>query len=187
MKKDIKKYIKNSTEAIRGLRKIDDEIERAVKKIIRSYKKGGKVIIFGNGGSAADSQHIATELVVRFRKNRKPFPAVALTTNTSELTAISNDYNFGAVFERQLEGIGRKEDVVIAISTSGNSENVVRGAKKAKAIGLPVIVLKGKPSGKVDKFGDILISASTKITSHVQECHITVGHIICLLVEEQLT
>ncbi|MGM0440929.1 MAG: D-sedoheptulose-7-phosphate isomerase [Elusimicrobiota bacterium] len=186
MENDIKSYIGKAASKIQALKTEIPEIEKAAQKIISTYQAGGKVIIFGNGGSAADSQHIATELVVKFRKKRNPFPAIALTTNTSELTAISNDFNFETVFERQLEALGKKKDLVIAISTSGNSANVVRGAGKAKKMGLPVIVLKGKNPGKLDEFGDILISPSTTVTSHIQECHITVGHILCYLVEEKL-
>ncbi|MBD3425983.1 MAG: SIS domain-containing protein [Candidatus Omnitrophica bacterium] len=156
----------------------------AANIITESIKKGGKVLVFGNGGSAADSQHLAAELVVRFEKERKAIPAVALTTDTSILTAVSNDYDFNRAFSRQVEALASDEDVVVAISTSGNSLNVLEGVKTSKSKELPVIVLAGKDGGKLAPLGDIAIIASSDNTARIQEIHVTVIHIICKLVED---
>ena len=137
----------------------------------------------GNGGSAADAQHIAGELVGRFKKERKAIPAISLSTDTSILTAIGNDYGFEKVFERQIEALGNKGDVVIGISTSGNSENVYRAMKLAKKMGLTTIGLLGNDGGKIKNLSDIALVVPSKNTPRIQETHITIGHIICEGVE----
>ncbi len=161
-------------------------IAEITSSIVGSYRKGGKLVIFGNGGSAADAQHIAAELAGRFKIERKSLPAFALTTNTSILTAIGNDYDYGAVFERQVEGIVTKEDVVIGISTSGNAENVIRGIKKARSLGAVTIAFTGETGGKLKGEADILLLIPSTNTPRIQEAHITAGHIICELVEKEL-
>ncbi|MFW6134451.1 MAG: D-sedoheptulose-7-phosphate isomerase [Elusimicrobiota bacterium] len=186
MNDKILSYLDFTQKAIQDTRGLADNISKAADTVIDTYKNGGKLILFGNGGSAADAQHIATELVSRFRKERKTLSAVALTTNTSLLTAISNDYNFEKIFSRQIESIGNEKDTVIAISTSGNSLNVIEGAKKAQQRGIKVIGLTGSSGGELKKHCDILINVPSSITSHVQECHITVGHIICHIAEEEI-
>jgi D-sedoheptulose 7-phosphate isomerase len=161
-------------------------IEQAVKAIIRTLRRTGKVILFGNGGSAADSQHIAAEFIGRFQKERRSLPAIALTTDTSALTALGNDYGFEVVFSRQLEGLGRKGDVAICISTSGNSENVIRAMQVAQKMGITTIALTGGTGGKMAPLADIKIIVPSKVTARIQESHICTAHCICELVETAL-
>ena len=163
-----------------------EKIEKVSKAIAKSLKNGHKVVLFGNGGSAADAQHIACELAGRFKKERRGLPAIALTTNTSTLTAIANDYSYDEVFSRQVEGIVNKFDVAIGISTSGNSTNVIKGVKAAKAKGALTVGLTGATGGKLGKVVDICIKVPSNDTPRIQETHITIGHIICQLVEEGL-
>ena len=147
-------------------------------------KKNGKVILFGNGGSASDSQHIAAEFVGRFKKDRNALAAIALTTNTSILTALANDYGYEVIFAKQIEALGQKNDVAIGISTSGKAKNVVLGIKQAKKMGLKTIALTGADGGDLTKLTDISLAVPSSVTARVQEAHITVGHIICELVEQ---
>ncbi len=168
---------------------LDDEsgiaaVIKTADAIIGSLKKGGKVIVFGNGGSAADSQHLAAELVVRFEKERKALPAVALTTDTSILTATANDYDFSKVFSRQIEALAGPSDVAIAISTSGNSPNVIEGAKAARAKNVPVIALTGRDGGALVAGSDIQMIVRSDNTARVQEVHEAIIHVICKLVED---
>jgi len=156
------------------------------KVIVEAYRKGKKVILFGNGGSAADAQHIAAELVGKYYWKREPLPAIALTTNTSSLTAISNDYSFDVLFARQLKALGQEGDIAIGISTSGNSENVVQAMKKAKAKGLITIGLTGESGGKLKEIVDYCLCIPSNDIPRIQEAHITVGHIICEIVEREL-
>lgn len=155
-------------------------------RIIETYKKGGKLIVFGNGGSAADSQHFVCEMSGRFLKDRAPLPAVALSTNTSSVTAIGNDYGYDEVFVRQLEGLGAEGDVAVAISTSGNSPNVLKAVEAAKKKGITVIGLAGETGGKLKPLCDLCLCAPGKLSPRIQEVHITVIHILCGLVEEAL-
>jgi D-sedoheptulose 7-phosphate isomerase len=187
MIKKIKNIIKESIQVKEKLLKNQSrEIYRAAKLIISCLKKGGKVIIFGNGGSAADSQHIVAELVGRFQKERKPLPAIALTTNTSILTAIANDYNYESVFQKQIEALANKKDVVIGISTSGKAKSVINGIITAKRMGIKTISLTGKKGTQFAKLTDISIVVPSEVTARIQESHITVGHILCELIEEKL-
>ena len=160
-----------------------DGIEKAIDAIGDALKLRRKVLLMGNGGSAADAQHIAGELVGRFKKERKAIPAISLSTDTSILTAIGNDYGFEKVFERQIEALGNKGDVVIGISTSGNSENIYRAMKLAKEIGLITIGFLGNDGGKIKGLSDIALIVPSKNTPRIQETHITIGHIICEGVE----
>lgn len=185
MKKLIRKRIEESIELKKTLFDTQaDNIEKAAKAIISSLKSGGKLFIFGNGGSASDSQHIAAELVGRFKKTRQALPAIALTSNTSALTAIANDYGYEQLFARQLESLGKKGDVALAISTSGNSKNVLLGVAKARKMGIATISLTGCSGGKMRNKCDIAIDLDSTDTPRVQESHITVAHIICELIEE---
>jgi len=152
--------------------------------VIDCLKKNGKVILFGNGGSASDSQHIAAELVGRFKKDRNALSAIALTTNTSILTSLANDYGYEVVFAKQIEALGRKNDVVIGISTSGKAKNVVLGIKQAKKMGLKAIALTGADGGELAKLTDISLVVPSSVTARIQEAHITIGHIVCELVEQ---
>ena len=154
--------------------------------IIESYKNEGKVLTAGNGGSAGDAQHIAAEFVSKFFLERPALSAISLTTNTSILTSIGNDYDHEIVFARQLQAHGNKGDIFIAISTSGNSKNVVRAAKTAQKLGLKVIGLIGKKPSQLDSFCDIAIKVPSDVTPIIQESHIMIAHIICALVEKQI-
>jgi len=154
--------------------------------ITDSLKKNGKVILFGNGGSASDSQHLAAELVGRFKKDRRALPAIALTTNTSILTALANDYGYEIVFAKQVEALGQRNDVAIGISTSGKAKNVVLGIKQAKKMGLKTIALTGADGGELAKLADISLVVPSSVTARIQEAHITIGHIVCEMVEHDL-
>lgn len=161
-------------------------IESAVNEIVQAIERGGKILIFGNGGSAADSQHMAAELIGRFQKKRRAVPAIALTTDTSSLTALGNDYGFETIFRRQVEGLGRAGDVAVAISTSGNSANVLEAVKYARAHGLKTISLTGHDGGKLAALTDININVPSNVTARIQESHECVIHVLCALVEERL-
>lgn len=162
------------------------EVQEAASIIIKSLRSGGKVLIFGNGGSAADSQHIAAEFVNRYSKERRALPALALTTDTSILTSIPNDGSFEDVFSRQIEALGNKGDVAWGMTTSGRSENVLKAFKTAKALGLKTIAFTGQDRSRVEKAVDCCVSAPSRSTPRVQELHITLAHIICELVEESV-
>jgi len=162
------------------------KIEEISRAIINCYKNKGKVVLFGNGGSAADAQHIAGELVGKFKLERKSLFAIALTTNTSIMSAVGNDYGFERIFERQIESMVDDKDIIIGISTSGNSENVIKGILKAKEKGAKVIAFTGSSGGKMKDIVDILLNIPSDNTPRIQEGHITIGHIICGLVEKEL-
>jgi len=154
--------------------------------VIDSLKKNGKLILFGNGGSASDSQHIAAELIGRFKKDRNALAAIALTTNTSILTSLANDYGYDIIFAKQIEALGQKNDVVMAISTSGKAKNVIAGVKQAKKMGLKTIALTGGDGAELAKLADVTLLVPSNITARIQEAHITIGHIICELIEQTL-
>lgn len=178
--------LKTVNEAIATKERLKRElphIEEVTRLLIDSIRKGNKILFCGNGGSAADAQHIAGELVHRLVKRRKSLPAIALTTNTSLLTAISNDDSYDQVFSRQIEGIGKAGDVLVAISTSGNSPNVLKALKKAKTLGMKTVGLCGSSEGFRD-IVDIAISVPSVNTQRIQECHILIGHIIVEVVED---
>ncbi|RJO64339.1 MAG: SIS domain-containing protein [Candidatus Omnitrophota bacterium] len=162
------------------------EIMEIADIVIECLKKGGKVIFFGNGGSASDSQHLAAELVGRFKKDRRPLPSIALTTNTSILTALANDYGYDIVFAKQIEALGSVNDVAIGISTSGKAKNVIQGIKQAKKMGIKTVVFTGGDGGELAKLADTAMVISSTNTARIQEVHITLGHIICELVEQAL-
>ena len=187
MRREISESLRQSARIKEAIAKSKvNEIESMAKSIISSYQEGGKVVLFGNGGSAADAQHIACELVGRFAIKRQPFPAIALTTNTSTLTAIANDYGYEAVFTRQVEALVSERDVVIGISTSGNSPNVVEAMKAAKGKGAKTIALTGGDGGKLAELADLVLTVPSDVTPRIQEAHITIGHILCELVEKEL-
>jgi D-sedoheptulose 7-phosphate isomerase len=161
-------------------------VARAAEVIIEAIRAGGKLLAFGNGGSAADAQHICGELVGRFKRERRAFPAIALTTDTSILTAVGNDYGFDCTFERQVEALCRAGDVALGISTSGNAENVVRGIEKARQLGAFTIGLTGGDGGRLARTADLALVVPTNDTPGIQQVHITIGHILCDLVESAL-
>ena len=159
-------------------------MEKITNAIVDCFKNNGTVLLCGNGGSAADAQHLAAEFSGRFYKDREPLNAEALHVNTSYLTAVANDYSFNEVYSRLVKAKGKKGDVLIALSTSGNSANIVEAAKTAKAKEMKVIAFTGKDGGKLKEYADFLINVPSTDTPRIQECHILVGHIICQLVEE---
>ncbi len=188
-KEKIEKYFKESSDVLKAFTEEEDSfdnIARASEKIMDCIRANGKVLVFGNGGSAADSQHFAAEMVVRFKRERKAFPCIALSCDTSILTAHSNDYGFETVFSRQIEALGSEKDVCLAISTSGNSPNVLKAAETALSKGLGVIALSGSDGGKLADIADITISVNAGDTARIQQVHITVIHVICELIEESL-
>ena len=180
------KNIKEHLEVIESLSILEPNVSSAADVIVTSLKHGGKLMLCGNGGSAADCQHIAAEFTGRFIHDRRPLAAMALTTDTSALTCISNDYSFVKVFSRQVEAIGRKNDVLMAISTSGNSENVIEAVNVAKLNGIKVIGLLGRDGGKLISLCDVAIVIDSKTTARIQEAHILIGHTICGAIEDAL-
>ena len=161
-------------------------IVQAAEIIAGCLASGGKVLLFGNGGSAADAQHLAAEFVGRFAMERKALPAIALTTDTSILTAIGNDYGYEHVFVRQVQALGRPNDVAIGISTSGKSPNVVEAIRVARAAGLRTFALSGNDGGPLKAAAELSIVVPSRITARIQECHIAIGHVLCELVEKSL-
>jgi len=178
---EIKAHIES---AKRSLELIVDDILEASMLASTTLKEGNKILIMGNGGSAADAQHIAAELTGRYKKERKGLPCIALTTDTSALTAIGNDYGFNFIFSRQVEALANEGDLVIGISTSGNSPNIIEALSKAREIGCKSIGLIGKDGGAMKKACDIAIVIPSNDTPRIQEMHITIGHIMCQIIEE---
>ena len=166
------------------LKEKSETIEVIAKLWIDAISHGNKVIFCGNGGSAADSQHLAAELMGKYKLDRKPLPAYSLTCNTSSLTAIGNDYGAEFIFSRPLDAIGQKGDVLVGISTSGNSKNVIEAFKVAKEKGIKTVAFVGKNGGEIKKIADITLDVPSDITNNIQELHIIAGHIICEIVEE---
>jgi len=187
IRSEIQRQLAESAEVKRRLAaKNLDGIQKAAELLLEAVRNDAKILLCGNGGSAADAQHIAAELVARLRCERRAVAALALTTNTSTLSALSNDYDFSSVFVRQIEAFGKKGDILIGISTSGISENVVKAVKYAKSLGLITIVLTGSSGGKLAKFADLTIAVPADNVQRVQEAHITIGHIWCDLIEQSL-
>ena len=181
IKQEFSEHIKVSEETIKSIGK---PIEIAAKICIDSLKKGGKILIFGNGGSAADAQHIAAELVGRYKTERKGLSAIALTTDTSAITSIANDYGYLHVFERQVEALANKGDVVIGISTGGTSANVISALKLANNLGCKTIGFSGRDGGEFNALCDVNLVAIAEYTPRIQEMHILFGHILCHLIEQ---
>lgn len=161
-------------------------IAHAADIICASLEKNGKILFFGNGGSAADSQHVAAEFVGRFMKERKALAAIALTTDTSVITSVGNDYSYDDIFSRQIEALGRKNDVAFGLSTSGNSPNVIKALKKSNELGLNTIALTGSRKGGVGALADIHIKVPAENTARIQESHMCIYHVICELVENSI-
>tara|TARA_Y100001936_G_scaffold65605_1_gene64367 strand:- start:890 stop:1477 length:588 start_codon:yes stop_codon:yes gene_type:complete len=182
----LSKILTESAQLISNSDSLIPEIIECVNIITKSLKKGKKIILFGNGGSAADSQHIAAEFIGRFNLERKSLPAIALTTDSSILTSLSNDYSFETVFERQCESLVSKGDIIFGISTSGNSKNVLNGLKTSKKLGGITIGLLGNQGGKIKKIVDYPLIVNSKSTPRIQEVHRVVSHLICDLVEKNI-
>jgi D-sedoheptulose 7-phosphate isomerase len=164
-----------------------DRIALFAEKSAAALRNGGKIVFFGNGGSAADALHLAAELVVRLRTERPGLAALALTTNPSVLTAAGNDYGFERIFSRQIESLVASNDIVVALSTSGQSPNILRGAEAARARGAYVVALTGETGGALASKADLLLNVPSQDPQRIQEAHITIGHIACSLIEQQVT
>ena len=183
----ITQIFEQSVDSLNNSISLKPDINSAINLIIDCIKNGNKLIIFGNGGSAADAQHIAAELIGRFKQERKSFPAIALTTDSSILTSLGNDYSYDIIFSRQCESLVLKNDVVIGISTSGNSKNVELGMKTAQEIGAKTIGLLGNNGGRIESVSNISIVVNSDDTANIQESHRVIYHIICNIVEKQLS
>ena len=182
----IRNYILSSSEIVHNSVSLAPNIEKSITAIVKCLRKGNKIVLFGNGGSAADAQHIAAELIGRFNINRKSLPAIALSDNPSTITAISNDFSFDSVFSRQCESLISKGDIAIGISTSGNSLNVKKGINTSKKKGATTIGLLGNKGGTIKKFVDIPLIVNSTSTPHIQEVHRVIYHVICEIVEKKL-
>ena len=178
--------MKESSDLILNSKNLAEKINKSVNEIIKCFSMGHKIIIFGNGGSAADAQHIVAEFIGRFQKERKSLPAISLTTDSSIITSLSNDYSYDIVFSRQCESLVSKGDIVLGISTSGNSKNVEEGIKTAKKMGAVTIGLLGGDGGIISNVVDIPIIVESKNTARIQEVHRVIYHIMCELVESKI-
>lgn len=183
MNTSIAQHLRDSCEVKSRLAQETGEAERLASEIIRALQGGQKIVVFGNGGSAADAQHFAAELVGRFEKERPGLPAIALTTDTSVLTAIANDFGYDEVFARQVQALVQPGDVVIGISTSGNAKSVLKGIEEAKKLKAWTAALSGATGGKLKSAVDCLITVPSQRTAHIQECHIALIHAICACVD----
>ncbi|MDI9313288.1 MAG: D-sedoheptulose 7-phosphate isomerase [Hydrotalea sp.] len=177
-------YCRTVAQNMDGLQRLAPTISAVIGLCIQSLTAGNKIIFIGNGGSAADSQHLSAELIGRYKKNRPSIAAIALTTDTSAITAIANDFGYDEVFARQLAGLGDVGDVLFALSTSGNSANILRAISVAKEMGIAVVGMTGAGGGKMAGICNHLINVPSPDTNHIQEMHITVGHFICGEIEE---
>lgn len=182
----ISQELHSVAESFHTLAELSPTIAEIAERCATALKAGGKVMFCGNGGSAADSQHLAAEFVGRYKLERPALNSVALTVDTSILTAVGNDYGYDEVFRRQVEGIGKAGDVLIGLSTSGNSRNVVLAFEKARSMGITTVALTGAGGGKMKETADIALPVPAAITNHIQEMHITCGHLICELTEKML-
>jgi D-sedoheptulose 7-phosphate isomerase len=179
-------HLQEHLSLFRNLSELAEPTERAAEAIAQALLKGNKLLLCGNGGSAADSQHLAAEFTGRFVNDRKPLAALALSTDSSALTCIANDYSFDEVFARQVLGLGQRGDCLLAISTSGNSRNVIRAAEAARSIGIHIIGLLGRDGGRLRGMCDLAILVPSTTTARIQEAHIFIGHTLCAIVESRL-
>ena len=182
----LKRFKESSEVKARFLKENLARLLEVIHLISQTFEAGNKLFLFGNGGSAADAQHIAAEFVNRYVMDRPPLPAIALTTDTSILTSISNDISFGETFSRQLKALGKEGDVAVGISTSGNSSNVIKAFEVAKEMGIKTVALTGNDGGILAKIADLSLIVSSTSTPRIQETHILIGHILCEMVEHQL-
>ena len=186
MKEFIESEFRNISCNFIHLQALAPQIEQAAAMCIEALRRGNKIMFCGNGGSAADSQHLAAELVGRYKMNRPAMNAVALTVDTSILTAVGNDYGYDTIFERQVEGIGKEGDVLVGLSTSGNSKNVLLAFAKAKKQGIKTLALTGNAGGKMKEEADLTINVPSDTTNNIQEMHIAVGHLLCGVIEKEI-
>ena len=183
----IQQSLRAHAETVTQLDSLIPDIARLANMVQATLTQGGKILFMGNGGSAADSQHLAAELVGRFQTERRGLAAIALSTDTSILTSVGNDYGFECIFARQVEALCRPEDVLIGISTSGNSANVLRAIKVGKELGARTVAFTGEAGGKLGELCDLTLAMPSKVTARVQEAHILIGHILCELIDDANT
>ena len=186
MKEFIESEFRNISCNFIHLQALAPQIQEVPAVCIDALKKGHKIMFCGNGGSAADSQHLAAELVGRYKMNRPAMNALALTVDTSILTAVGNDYGYDTIFERQVEGLGKSGDVLIGLSTSGNSKNVLAAFDMAKKKGITTVAMTGQSGGKMKEQADFTINVPSDVTNNIQEMHIAVGHLLCGVIEKEL-
>jgi len=182
---NLNSQINNHIKTIESLINFDNDLNELIlslKKIIKSKKK---IFFCGNGGSAADSEHLCAEFIGRFNKNRKPYPAISLTSNSANITCISNDYGYNQLFARQLEALATKDDILFALTTSGNSQNIIEALKSAKIIGMQTVTFLGKDGGKCKDLGDFQFLIDSNNTARIQECHMFLGHYLCSQIDEE--
>ncbi len=186
MKQTIKNELLSHLEVITlSIETMQDKLESASKLVVETLKNGNKILICGNGGSAADAQHIAAELTGKYKTERRGLPAIALTTDTSALTAIANDYGYDRIFDRQIEALANNGDLIIGISTSGNSKNIINALKRAKELGCKTLGLTGRDGGVMNELCDINLIVPSNNTPRIQEMHILFGHTICQIVDNE--
>lgn len=186
MKEFIESEFRNISCNFIHLQALAPQIEQVASTCIEALKNGNKIMFCGNGGSAADSQHLAAELVGRYKMNRPAMNAIALTVDTSILTAVGNDYGYDTIFERQVEGLGKEGDILIGLSTSGNSKNVLLAFDMAKKKGIKTISMTGHSGGKMKEVADFYINVPSDVTNNIQEMHIAVGHLLCGVIEKTI-
>ncbi len=186
MKDWINSELNNLARSITALSEQAETIAAIAAACTQALRAGNKIMFCGNGGSAADSQHLAAEFVGRYKLERPAMNSVALTVDTSILTAIGNDYGYNDVFRRQVEGIGRKGDILVGLSTSGNSTNIIQAFEQARSMGITTVAFTGRSGGKMKELADICLPVTADVTNHIQELHITSGHLICELVEKNI-
>jgi D-sedoheptulose 7-phosphate isomerase len=179
-----RRIVRDHQKAVSGLDSISEPVDAAASAIANCLASGKKILFCGNGGSAADAQHLAAEFVGRFQKERRALPALALHTDTSALTSIANDFGFDTVYERQIEAHGREGDILVALSTSGNSPSIVRGVERGREFGLKIIGMTGASGGILKDVSHIWIGVPSDVTARIQECHILIGHFLCEAGEE---
>ena len=184
---EIENYLNESLKIAKFQTSIINEIKDISNECINSLNGGGKLIFCGNGGSASDSQHLAAELIGRFQKDRDPIPAISLSTDTSVITAISNDYGFEFLFSKQIEALGNKEDVLFVITTSGKSKNIINALKKAKEMNLKTVSFSGINTESIKNSSDYIISIPSEVPGAIQQAHITIGQVICMNIENSMT
>ncbi len=184
---EIENYLNESLKIAKFQTSIINEIKDISNECINSLNDGGKLIFCGNGGSASDSQHLAAELIGRFQKDRDPIPAISLSTDTSVITAISNDYGFEFLFSKQIEALGNKEDVLFVITTSGKSKNIINALKKAKEMNLKTVSFSGINTESIKNSSDYIISIPSEVPGAIQQAHITIGQVICMNIENSMT
>lgn len=182
----IREQILGIADNFKALAALSGDIERVARVCTDTLRAGNKIMFCGNGGSAADSQHLAAELVGRYKLNRRAMNALALTVDTSILTAVGNDYGYETVFARQLEGVGRQGDLLVGLSTSGNSRNIVLAMELARSMGIRTAALTGQEGGAMKELADFCIAVPSRATNNIQEMHIAVGHLVCELVEQEM-